>query len=292
MTLEHGNAQSARVGVIGLGAMGGSVARHLSALEVAPAVYDLDPAAVGRAVAAGCVAAGSAEAAADADVVITSLPSDAPLLEVMTDPAVLANLAGGILIELSTALPDTVRTIAAQAVPYGIRVIDAPVSGGPSDAAGGTLVLFVGADEDALVAARPVLDLLGRVEHVGTVGMGKAMKLVNNTMSIGNLSVAAEALGLGRRMGLDEQRMVDVISASGGRSFMFGKHMPNVLKDDFTPGFMLSLSAKDIRLALRVAADAGFDMPIVSGVSSALERGIAQGYGTDNFSSVVKVYRP
>lgn len=292
MTLEHGNARSASVGVIGLGAMGGSVARHLSALKVATTVYDLDPAAVGRVVAAGCVAAGSPAAAADADVVITSLPSDAPLLEVMTDPDVLANLAGGILVELSTVLPDTVLAIATQAAQYGIRVIDAPVSGGPGDAAGGTLVLFVGADEEALVAARPVLDLLGRVEHVGTVGMGKAMKLVNNTMSIGNLSVAAEALGLGRRMGLDEQRMVEVISASGGRSFMFGKHMPNVLKDDFTPGFMLSLGAKDIRLALTVAANAEFDMPIVSGVSSALERGIAQGYGTDNFSSVVKVYRP
>jgi 3-hydroxyisobutyrate dehydrogenase-like beta-hydroxyacid dehydrogenase len=292
MTLEHGNAQPARVGVIGLGAMGGSVARHLSELKVATTVYDLDPAAVDRAVAVGCVAAASAEAAAHADVVITSRPSDAPLLGIMTDPAVLASLAGGILIELSTVLPDTVQAIAARAGPYGIRVIDAPVSGGPGDAAGGTLVLFVGADEDALIAARPVLDLLGRVEHVGTVGMGKAMKLVNNTMSIGNLSVAAEALGLGRRIGLDEQRMVEVISASGGRSFMFGKHMPNVLKDDFTPGFTLSLSAKDIRLALRVAANAGFDMPIVSGVSSALERGIAQGYGADNFSSVVKVYRP
>jgi 3-hydroxyisobutyrate dehydrogenase-like beta-hydroxyacid dehydrogenase len=292
MTLEHANALSARVGVIGLGAMGGSVARRLSGLKVAATVYDLDPAAVGRAVAAGCVAAGSAEAAADADVVITSLPSDAPLLEVMTDPEVLANLAGGVLIELSTVLPDTVQAIAARAAQYRIRVIDAPVSGGPGDAAGGTLVLFVGADEEALTAARPVLDLLGRVEHVGTVGMGKAMKLVNNAMSIGNLCVAAEALGLGGRMGLDERRMVEVISASGGRSFMFGKHMPNMLKDDFTPGFMLSLSAKDIRLALTAAASAEFDMPIASGVSCALERGIAQGYGTENFSSVVKVYRP
>jgi 3-hydroxyisobutyrate dehydrogenase-like beta-hydroxyacid dehydrogenase len=290
--LAVGKARPARVGVIGLGAMGGSVAGHLSTLNMATTVYDLDPAAVDRAVAAGGTAAGSAAAAADADVVITSLPSDAPLLEVMTDPAVLANLAGGILIELSTVLPDTVQTIAAEAAPYGIRVIDAPVSGGPGDAAGGTLVLFAGADEDALAAARPVLDLLGRVEHVGTVGMGKAMKLVNNTMSIGNLSVAAEALGLGRRMGLDEQRMVEVISSCGGRSFMFGKHMPNVLKDDFTPGFMLSLSAKDIRLALTVAASAEFDMPIASGVSSALERGIAEGYGPENFSSVVKVYRP
>jgi 3-hydroxyisobutyrate dehydrogenase-like beta-hydroxyacid dehydrogenase len=139
---------------------------------------------------------------------------------------------------------------------------------------------------------RPLLDLLGRVVHVGGVGTGKAMKLVNNTMSIGNLALSAEALGLGSRMGLDERRMFEIISTTGGRSFMFQKHLPNVLNDDFTPGFMLSLSAKDIRLSLAAAASADFEMPIASGVSRALEEGVEQGLGAENFSAVVKVFRP
>jgi 3-hydroxyisobutyrate dehydrogenase-like beta-hydroxyacid dehydrogenase len=272
--------------------MGGSVARHLSEKNLGTIVYDIDQSAVERAVATGCTAASSAAEAAKAGIVITSLPSDAPLLAVTSDPALISSLAGGILIELSTVYPDTVRTVAARTADAGIRVIDAPVSGGPSDAAGGTLVLFVGANEAALAAARPLLDLLGRVLHVGDVGAGKAMKLVNNTMSIGNLAVSAEAFGLGRRMGLTEQRMFEVISTTGGRSFTFQKHMPNVLDDDFTPGFTLSLSAKDIALALAVAAGAGYDMPIASGVSRVLEEGVEQGFGEENFSSVVKVYRP
>jgi len=290
--MTDANSMPPRVGVIGLGAMGGSVARRLRDKNLPAVVFDLDQAAVDRAVAAGCSAAHSAAEAAKAGVVITSLPSDAPLLRVMSDPAVVKNLAGGILIELSTVHPDTVKTIAAGTASASIRVIDAPVSGGPSDAAAGTLVLFVGADLADLAAARPVLDVLGRVEHVGGVGTGKAMKLVNNAMSIGNLAVSAEALGLGSRMGLDEQRMFEIISTTGGRSFMFQKHLPNVLRNDFAPGFMLSLSAKDIRLALAVAAGADFDMPIASGVSRALEEGVEQGYGAENFSSLVKVFRP
>jgi 3-hydroxyisobutyrate dehydrogenase-like beta-hydroxyacid dehydrogenase len=280
------------VGVIGLGAMGGAVARHLSELHVPAIVYDLDQAAVDRAVSAGCTAARSAAEAAQAGVVITSLPSDAPLLAVMSDPGVIKGLAGGVLIDLSTVHPDTVKAIAASTADSGIRVIDAPVSGGPSDAAAGTLVLFVGAEEADLAAVRPLLDLLGRVVHVGGVGTGKAMKLVNNTMSIGNLALSAEALGLGSRMGLDERRMFEIISTTGGRSFMFQKHLPNVLNDDFTPGFMLSLSAKDIRLSLAAAASADFEMPIASGVSRALEEGVEQGLGAENFSAVVKVFRP
>jgi 3-hydroxyisobutyrate dehydrogenase-like beta-hydroxyacid dehydrogenase len=290
--MADGLAGPIRVGVIGLGAMGGAVARRLSETKATTIVYDLDQAAIDRAVTAGCTPAASAAEAAAAGLVITSLPSDGPLLEVLSDQAVLESLAGGILVELSTVLPDTIKTIAAGARRHDIRVIDAPVSGGPGEAASGTLVLLAGADEGDLHAARPVLDLLGRVEHVGDVGMGKAMKLVNNVMSIGNLAVAAEAFGLGSRLGLDGARMLEVISRSGGRSFTFCKHMPNALNGDFAPGFSLTLSAKDIRLALTAAADSEFPMHIASGVSGALQRGIEMGFGAENFSSVVKVFRP
>jgi 3-hydroxyisobutyrate dehydrogenase len=271
--------------------MGGSVARRLRASQVATIVYDLNPRALERAVAVGCTAARTVSEAADAEVVITSLPADRPLLEVMSDPAVLENLVGGVLVELSTVLPETIKVIAARLQGHGIGVVDAPVSGGPEEAAQGSLVLLVGASDEDLAAVRPVLDLLGRVEHIGGVGQGKAMKLVNNLMSIGNLVVAAEAFGLGQRMGLDEQHMLDVISTSGGRSVMFLKHMPNAVSGDFTPGFELGLAAKDIHLARKAAADSGFEMPVTSGVGSVLEEGVTRGLGAENFSSVLKLFR-
>lgn len=286
-------AHMTSVAVIGLGAMGGAVARRLREFDLPTTVHDTAPAAVERAVRAGCTRAGSAaEAAADADVLITSLPADDPLLEVMSDPGVRAGLGDGFLVELSTVRPETIITIRDRMAGAGTRVIDAPVSGGPGQAATGELVLFAGAEPEDLSAVRPLLELLGRVEYVGGVGLGKAMKLVNNVMSIGNLAVGAEAFGLGRRLGLDERLMLDVVSRSGGRSHAFLKHMSAAVEGDFTPGFTLDLSAKDMRLALDNAAEHAFTMPVADGVGAALERGIGLGFGAENYSSLLKVFRP
>lgn len=292
MTQSTSGQATPRFGVIGLGAMGGAVVKRLCALGHETVAFDISQRAVEAAVEAGGIAASTAAEAAAVDVLITSLPTDDSLLELMSDAALRRNLAGGTLVEISSILPQTMQQVAALAGSEGIRVVDAPVSGGPSDVLAGTLVLLVGASTDDLDAVRGVLAMLGRVEHVGEVGLGKAIKLVNNVMSISNFVVAAEAFGLGVRLGLSEEQMLHIISESGGRSFMFTKHMPNAIQDDFSPKFALRLSAKDIRLALTAGEHVGYSMGAAAEVLAALDRAMERGLADENFSSVLKVFRP
>jgi 3-hydroxyisobutyrate dehydrogenase-like beta-hydroxyacid dehydrogenase len=277
------------VGVIGLGAIGGMVSRRLLECGVPIRVFDIDTSAIDRLADLGAQRASSAAEAADADFLITSLPTDRHLTNVVLAEGVLQNLSPGTLVELSTTLPETIESIAEQAIGFGVRTVDAPFSGGTKEALSGDLIFYVGADDEALVSAASLLSLLGSIEHVGRVGQGKAMKLVNNVMSIGNMAVAAEAIELGNRMGLDRQRMFDIISHSGGSSAMFLKRMPRILKQDFSPSFSLGMSAKDVRLALDLAASRKLEMPVARGVRAILERGIDAGLEKLDLGSVVKV---
>lgn len=277
-------------GVIGLGAMGGAVAARLLAEGRDVLVHDVNPEAVARTVSLGASAPGLS-AVASVPVLFTSLPND-EILDTVVDHSLLSRLTGGTLVELSTTLPQTVRTLADRAATHDVAVVDAPVGGGPDAVLAGQLVLYVGGPDHVLDAVRPLLGVLGRVEAVGAVGMGKAMKLVNNMMSIGNMAVAAEAFGLGERLGLDLARMVDVIEGSGGRSAIVSRRMPRVLANDFVATFSLGLAAKDIRIALRSARSAGFAMATAEGVREVLESGETAGLGGEDLGSLLKVTRP
>lgn len=275
--------------VIGLGAMGGSVARRLLESGVDTGVHDISPEAVARLVADG---ARAVDPLSDdpGDFVLTSLPDDRAVTEAILDSGLLGNLRGRVLIELSTILPATMSLVAERARDHDVAVVDAPVSGGPAEARAGSLVLLAGASAPVLDRAAPVLDVLGTVEHVGDAGQGKAVKLVNNVMSMGNVVVAAEAFALGTTLGLDAERLYDVLSRSGGRSHHFTKRIPYVLADDFSPRFSLNLGEKDLRLALRLAHDAGYVMPTASMVHQIFEMGRAQGLGGQDAIAVLKIF--
>jgi 3-hydroxyisobutyrate dehydrogenase-like beta-hydroxyacid dehydrogenase len=168
--------------------------------------------------------------------------------------------------------------------------VDAPVSGGPADALAGSLTLLIGAEAEALNRARPVLAQLGSIEHVGPPGHGKAAKLVNNTMTMGNMVVAAEAFTLGVKLGLDPDALFDVLSRSGGRSHHFVKRMPLALARDFTARFALYLSEKDLRLALEMGHDVSYAMPVASTVHQIYELARAKGLADEDMVAVIKVY--
>lgn len=278
-----------RATVIGLGAMGGSVAERLVTSGLATRVYDLDPAAIERLVAKGATAC-DMESATDCDVLLTSLPSDEAVASVLLDGGLVSRLDGRILIELSTVLPGTLNRVCTVAADHDVAVVDCPVSGGPNEALRGALTLLVGASDCDLDRARPVLDALGTVEHIGPPGHGKTIKLVNNVMSMGNMVIAAEAFALGSKMGLDAQRMYEVLSRSGGRSHHFVKRMPYALDRDFSARFAVYLGEKDVRLALALAHDEEYVMPATSTVHQIYEMARATGLGQEDIVAVLKLY--
>ncbi len=276
--------------VIGLGTMGGAVAERLVARGFPTLVHDIEPAAVARLTGLGATACDPAGAGA-ADVIITSLPNDRIVRDALIGSGVLKSWAGRVLVELSTTLPDTVEAVADAARPHGVAVVDCPVSGGPGEALAGKLVQLVGADEDALERARPVLEALGSIEHVGAVGHGKTVKLLNNLMAMGSIVVAAEAFTLGVRLGLDRHELFDVLSRSGGRSFHFLKRWPYALADDYHARFAVALGEKDIRLGLELAHESGYVMPAASIVHQIFEMARAKGLGNEDVVAVLKVYQ-
>jgi len=284
-----GGGKPETVGVVGLGAMGGALAERLIAAGEPVAVHDVDADAVARLRARGARATGI-DAVADCGTVLTCLPTAADLDSVLVGEGLLERLGGALLAETSTVLPATVRELAARAAEHRVEVVDCPVSGGPEEARAGTLTVLAGADGGALERARPVLERLGRVEHVGRVGDGKAIKLVNNAMSMGNVVVAMEAFMIGVAHGLDRERMVEVLGRSGGRSHHFAKRMPRVLADDFESGFAIRLGEKDLRLVLEAAHAVDCPVPVAACVHQLLEIARATGLADLDVAAVVKLY--
>jgi 3-hydroxyisobutyrate dehydrogenase len=285
------SAGTGRVGLVGLGTMGGALAGRL--LDTGHEVWgrDVDPAAMRRAEARG-VRPAAPEELARLDVVLTSLPDDDAVTTALLPPnGLLARLRpGSTLVETSTVLPATVRALDQAARRRGIAVVDCALSGGPAEAAEGTLALLVGARPEDLERTRPLLELLGTVQHAGRVGDGKAVKLVNNVMTMGNVLVAAEAFTLGVKAGIEPRRLFAILSRSGGRSHHFLKRFPYLLERDFTPRFGLRLGEKDLRLALALAEATGAALPATATVHQLYRVAIALGSADEDIVAVARLY--
>jgi len=283
-----------RIGYVGLGTMGGQMARRLVTQGYRVTGYDVDATRAGRAKDGGVVLAASPAGAAEgADVVLSSLPDPAAVRRVYlgADGVLTVAKRGATLIDVSTVDPDTWREVAAAAQAAGVDCLDAPVSGGPLEAGNGKLVFLIGGETGVLERCRSVLQALGtELHHVGPLGSGQIIKLVNNVMSVGNVVVAAEAMVLGVKAGMDPQRLFDILSTSGGRSHHFLKRFPNVLAGDFTPNFSIWLSRKDVSLALAMAARLEMPMPVASAVRQAYEAAHAEGFGQQDMAAVTRLY--
>ena len=283
-----------RIGFVGLGTMGGPMARRLAAQGHQVTGYDVAAARVAQAREGGVTMATSPAGAAEhAETVLSSLPDPAALRRAYlgADGVLSTVKAGATLLDLSTVDPDTWREVAAAAQARGVDCLDAPVSGGPAEAGTGKLVFLVGGDAVVVERCRPLLMALGtEIHHVGPLGSGQIVKIVNNVMSMGNVVVAAEAMVLGVKAGMDPQRLFDILSTSGGRSHHFLKRFPNVLKGDFTPYFGIALSRKDVSLALAMAARLEVPMLVASTVRQVYEAAHAQGFGQLDMAAVTRLY--
>ena len=283
-----------RIGFVGLGTMGGPMARRLAAQGYQVTGYDVAAARAAQAREGGVTLATSLAGAAEhAEAVLSSLPDPAALRRAYlgADGVLSTVKAGAALLDLSTVDPDTWREVAAAAKAKGADCLDAPVSGGPAEAGTGKLVFLVGGDALVVERCRALLMTLGtEIHHVGPLGSGQIVKIVNNVMSMGNVAVAAEAMVLGVKAGMDPQRLFDILSTSGGRSHHFLKRFPNVLKGDFTPYFGIGLSRKDVSLALAMAAKLEVPMLVASTVRQVYEAAHAQGFGQLDMAAVTKLY--
>ena len=192
------------------------------------------------------------EAVVDSKFILTILPSDSQLEETLLRPSVFnAIKEEAVIIEMTTATPRCVKRIADLYKTKKVRVFDAPVSGGVQGAVEGNLTIMGGGDADLLEEIRFLLEVFSKkIYHVGSVGDGKGVKAINQLLVASNAVVAAEALRLALNIGLNLEKVFDVISASSGNSAVFSSKFKKMVTGDFSPSFKLSLLKKDLNIAL------------------------------------------
>lgn len=292
-----------RIAFIGLGNMGGPMAANLVKAGHAVRAYDLVPAALEAAVAAGATAATSVLATLDdAEIVISMLPASRHVEGLyLGEDGILAEIPpGALVIDCSTIAPASARKVAAAAQARGLRMLDAPVSGGTAGAAAGTLTFIVGGEAEVLERARPILQAMGKnIFHVGASGAGQVAKLCNN-MALGVImAVTGEAIALGAAHGLDPRVLSQMMAVSTSRSWATEvcNPWPGVLENapasrGYSGGFGNDLMLKDLGLAAEAAMGVGASIPLGELARNLYAMNSRAGNGKLDFSSVVKLVAP
>lgn len=282
----------ARVGFIGLGAMGNPMASNLLAAGHRVVVTDLRPdSARGLLDGGASWAASPAEVAGASEVTFLSLPNPSDVEDVVCrgDGVLAGAPPGSTIIDLSTNSVTVVRSLAVLAAEQGVGFLDAPVSGGVVGARKGKLALMVGGDRDTFDRHRHLFDLLGdRVFHLGDVGAGSVAKLVNNMLFFHGLLGTLEALVLAGKAGVDLGALRDAVQASSGASFVWDYGTKAVIRDRLAPNFTVALAAKDADLAVALAEELGVPAPSGSHVRDLLAGYRDAGFAADDVLGIVK----
>lgn len=283
---------SERVGFVGLGIMGQGMARNLIKAGYTVHVWNRTASKMEPLVADGAQAADSpASVAAQCDIVVTCV-SDTPDVEavILGENGIIHGAKpGALVIDCSTISPQATREIAAKLAEKEIHMVDAPVSGGSEGAARGTLTIMVGGAEEDFQRALPVLQAMGKtITHIGEVGSGQVVKLVNQVLVVGNCLAMCEALLLAQAGGVDLQKTFDAISQGAASSWMFTNRAPQIIRRDWRPGFMISLQQKDLRLVLDAADELGVPLPGTSLIFQLYRTLEARDLGAEGNHALVK----
>lgn len=281
------------VAILGLGIMGSGMAHRLLSANFPLTVYNRNreksiPFGDGGAF----VAASPREAASRSEIVLSMVGDDVASRDIWLgeNGALAAARANAVLIESSTLSGDWIQELASKAAERGCRFLDAPVTGTKPHAASGELVFMVGGSADALDAARPVFSVLGRdVVHLGPVGSGSLMKLINNFVCGVQAASFAEAVSMIDAGDLDRAKAVSILTGGAPGSGIVKRIADRVAADDFTPNFALRWMAKDIAYAQGDASKKGISLQTAAAALSVFQRAIAEGYGDEDFSAVSKV---
>lgn len=280
-----------QIGFIGLGNMGAPMAANLA--KAGHQVRGFDTAGV---VVEGVTQAQTAtDAVADTDAVITMLPNGA-ILRTVADQIIPRMKQGAVFIDCSTVDVDSARAVADQATSAGLLSVDAPVSGGIGGASAGTLTFMAGGSGEAFAKADPLFDIMGqKAVHCGEAGSGQAAKICNNMILGVTMIATCEAFALADKLGLDRQKMFDVVSTSSGYSWTMNAYCPapgigpnSPADNGYQPGFAAELMLKDLRLSQQAADSADADTPMGQAATALYEQFVEnEGGNGQDFSAML-----
>jgi len=284
-----------RVGVVGLGTMGGAMAANLARAGFALAVWNRSGGRTHELEALGATLAPTAAAAAGAADVLLICVSDTPDVEaVLFGPDGVAGGArpGTLVVDCSTIDPAASRRFAARLAEAGVAFIDAPVTGGGEGARNATLAILVGGDPGDVERARPVLQAIGRsITHFGPVGAGQAAKAVNQVMIAGTYLGVAEGLVLAIKAGLDPAQVVDALGGGAAQSWVLANRSGRMIANDYPVGFRVALHLKDLGIGLAMARETGAALPVAA-FAAQIEAGlVAAGHADDDMSALARAIR-
>ena len=280
-----------KVGFIGLGAMGRSMAANLARAGMLAGTWNRNEArAVELAAETGTCAYPDPESlAASVDVVVLCVSADADVLE-MVGRVQRRLRPGAIVIDCSTVSADTARTAAAQLAAAGAAFLDCPVSGGVEGARHATLAIMCGGDPEAFGRARPVLEAMGKtVVHMGPSGAGQATKATNQIMCAGIIQAVGEAMAFARAEGLPLDRVIETLGKGAGSSWYFVHRAPFMARGEFPPGFRVRLHEKDLRICQQMAARHGAHLPVIETTLMHYRKLIETGHGDEDISAIFRL---
>ncbi|MCK7622915.1 2-hydroxy-3-oxopropionate reductase [Streptomyces sp. RS10V-4] len=291
MAEEVGHAMST-IAFLGLGIMGSPMAVNLAQAGHTVRGWNRSPGKAGALVAAGGTEAASvAEAVADADVVITMVPASPQVEALAYGPdGILAHArSGALLIDMSSITPQTSIDLARKAAEQGIRVLDAPVSGGEAGAVEGVLSIMVGGERADFDAARPVLEAVGTtLVHCGPHGAGQTVKAANQLIVAVNLQACAEAVVFLEKSGVDLAAALDVLNGGLAGSTVLTRKKDNFLRREFAPGFKLELHHKDMGIVTDAARTVGAPLPVGAAAAQLVASAVARGDGGLDHSALLR----
>lgn len=282
------------IGFIGLGIMGRGMARCLIRAGHRVRLYNRTRSKAEEVAQLGGIVVDSpAQAAKDADIVITMVADPPALLQVVEGPrGILETIRpGAVLIDSSTVAPSTSIRIAARVAERGAAMLDAPVFGSKNEAENGQLGFMVGGDPRILDQVREIFSCMGKtLRHMGPNGMGTYAKLVFNLIVSVTLEAFCEGMALATRAGIDPALMYDVLQSGRARSGIAEMKGPPILRRDFTPFFPLKLMDKDLQLALEAAHALRVPMPALAATKQVFLASLADGRAEEDFSTIVKYF--
>jgi 3-hydroxyisobutyrate dehydrogenase len=278
-----------RIGIVGVGNMGGRISRRILDAGRQVAGYDRDRMQLER---AGVEPAASvAELVADADVVLLSLPDSSVVESVVlgADGILEASRAGQVVVDLSTAAPSSTVELHAKLGERGVEFVDAGISGGAAAAEKGTLTIMAGGSEEALERVRPILETFSaRIYHMGASGSGHTAKLLNNFLNGVNLTATSEAMVAARKAGLDLKTFLDAVNNSSGANWSTQNRFPHIVDGDYLEGGLTgNLMLKDLTLYVDLARSLGVPTLHASGPVAAFGLAAGLGYGEQISNRVV-----
>ena len=283
------------IGFLGLGTMGAAMAANLARAGFEVTVWnrtpgrgaELDGTGIGR-------GASPRDVAAAADVLVICV-SDTPDVESVlfgADGVAAGARPGSLVIDCSTIAPGATRTFAERLAQTGVRLVDAPVSGGSEGAQNATLTIFVGGESPDVERARPILEALGKtITHVGPIGSGQAVKAVNQVILAGAYLGVAEGIVLAMKAGLDVEQVVGALGGGAAQSWVLANRSGRMIANDYPLGFKVALHRKDLRIALDLARELGAELPVASLAATLEDDLIQHDHADDDMSAVARAIR-